>query len=233
MDLPVADDRQVLRNVFDTAKILSTAYQDRLTDEQLRGSDPKLFRTVFDHAMEESAPELTLPDEVAADIRKRPVRRVRFTNVFGDDPTDYLSGLRTRRGRPKFTIGTLLDQDTDQLISRAMNPHPTAILRDNRIVVPYGYKTDAESRLRDHRTRWYPYYRQSQLGIDELNREIPERLQSVYEGYTPREVQESIPAMVYDGMFGFIRRGGRVPLVRDVNEGIRNAVNNLIYDYRR
>jgi len=241
MELPAADDRTVLRNIFDKSKQLGEEIYDNLTGEQIM-DDPEVFQTVFDTAQSIVAPEIKLPRSAVGDIAQsgssRPVRRVRFTNVFGDDPGPFLASLRTRRDKPKFSIDRLMEEDTSNLISRAMNPKRSAMFSDDRIVIPYGYKTDAESRLREMRTRYFPFYRRSQRGIDEMNRQVPARLQQVFQGYTPSFVlQPAETRIVYDamgqenplvGQSAAFRRRGRAPPVSDVNAAIRRAVAEMM-----
>jgi len=241
MELPAADDRGVLRNIFNQAKELGEEIFDDLTEEQMF-DDPEVFQTVFDTAQSMVAPNIKLPRAAVGDIAQsgssRPVRRVRFTNVFGDDPGPYLASLRTRRDRPKFSFDRLMEEDTDNLISRAMNPRRSAMFSDDRIVVPYGYKTDAESRLRGIRTRYFPFYRRSQRGIDEMNQQVPARLQQVFQGYTPQFVtQPGETAIVYDAMgqenplvgtAAPFRRRGRAPPVSDINAAVRRAVAEMM-----
>ena len=99
MELPAADDRTVLRNIFDKSKQLGEEIYDNLTGEQIM-DDPEVFQTVFDTAQSIVAPEIKLPRSAVGDIAQsgssRPVRRVRFTNVFGDDPGPFLASLRPR-----------------------------------------------------------------------------------------------------------------------------------------
>jgi len=240
MELPAADDRAVLRNIFDQSKELGEEIYDGLSAEDIL-DNTDIFQTVFDTAQSMVAPTIQLPPEALGEMAggdlSEPVQRVRFTNVFGDDPGPYLASLRTRRGRPKFTIDSLMEEDTDNLISRAMNPRRNAPFPDDRIVIPYGYKTDAESRLRTIRTDTFPYYRQSQRGIDELNRQLPARFQNTLQLYTPSVMEPETPFVVYDamgqenpliGMRAPFRRRGRAPLVRDINASVRRAVAEMM-----
>lgn len=236
-----ADDRDILRNVFDRAKQFGDGIYEDLDADQIM-DDPRLFRRVFDTASSIEAPtfllhERDIGDMAGGDLSDR-VQRVRFTNVFGDSPGQYLAGLRTRRGRPKFTIDTLMEEETDDLISRAMNPRRSATFANQRIVVPYGYKTDAENIVRGLRTDIFPEYRTSQSGIAQLNEETPRRFQGTLNLYTPRYVQDPPKtAVVYDATgaqenpmlasYPPPRRRGRPPSVADINTAVRRTLDQL------